>query len=458
MNRCIKKTEKFEDDLETKFDFMVNDLVLTAPAISLVCFIAIVFSYVLLILFRHCAHYAVWGITFASLTMMVGLAGFSWFLFIQEKPGRSDVVTPIAITFLASVSIFVVIVIRERIKLVIQLFKETAKVLFDIPALMAQPIMTFIATALAMAPFIGFQILIETSGTMEMDPRTSKITLQQNGLIMTARVLNIVGFVWFTQFLIGCQHFIIAGTVSKWYFTRDKTKLNSPMKTTYFNLFWFHLGSICLGSWIITIIKTIRMSMSIMYWMTRSSNNALVRLFAFFIDWLIAQLDMFFRYLIRSAYIIVAKDGLPFLEAASKSNDLIFKNLIDVLALNHVGDLVLTMGRLFVVAIAGFIGYETMNGQTGVTSIFLPMTVAIALTFIIVHCLVTIFEMTIDTIFLCYCEDVESNDGSAFKPYFMSMGLQNVMDELKKFGAESKNKEGDDTTSIIMNEAQPATV
>jgi hypothetical protein len=85
-----------------------------------------------------------------------------------------------------------------------------------------------------------------------------------------------------------------------------------------------------------------------------------LKLLGFFFRWLIAQLDMFLRYLVRSAYIIVAKDGLPFFKAASKSNDLIFNNLIDVLALNHVGDLVLTLGRLFVVAIAGFVGYEMM--------------------------------------------------------------------------------------------------
>lgn len=473
MNRCIQKSKRFNAELQSRFDFIIDDLVLTAPTITLVCFIAVAFSYILIILFRHCAHYAVWGITFACLSLMIAIAGMYWFQYLSADTNQKfGIDKPIITTFLAGVSVVVVICVRKRIKLVIQLFKETAKVLLDIPALMAQPIMTFIATALAVAPFIVFQMLIETSGTMEMNPITSKVTFQQNGLIMTARILNIIGFVWFTQFLIGCQHFIIAGSVSKWYFTRDKARLNAPMKTTYYNLFWFHLGSICLGSWIITIIKTIRISMRVMYWIASSSQNDVLRIIAFLIDWLIGQLDVFLRYLIRSAYIIVAKDGLPFYEAASKSNNLIFNNLIDVLALNHVGDLVLSMGRLLVVAIAGFYGYEAMvsemfieilyfnplifqNGHPGITSIYFPMIVAIILSFIIVHCLLTIFEMTVDTIFLCYCEDVQTNDGSAFKPYFMSLGLKNVMEEMKKFGVDTK-KQGtnNDKAPITKNEVQ----
>lgn len=187
-----------------------------------------------------------------------------------------------------------------------------------------------------------------------------EFVIKQDVFVGIARVLNLIAFIWFSQFLIGCQHFVVAGTVSKWYFTREKTKLNAPMLTTYNNLFWYHLGSICLGSWIITIIKIIKTSLYVLSWCCSSSRNLFVKLIGFFIRWLIAQLDMFLRYLVRSAYIIVAKDGLPFFKAASKSNDLIFNNLIDVLALNHVGDLVLTLGRLFVVAIAGFVGYEMM--------------------------------------------------------------------------------------------------
>lgn len=71
------------------------------------------------------------------------------------------------------------------------------------------------------------------------------------------------------------------------------------------------------------------------------------------------------------------------------------------------------------------------------------MILAVILSFTIVHCLVTIFEMSIDTIFLCYCEDVESNDGSQLKPYYMSFELKNVMEQLKEYGAKNNTKPSD---------------
>jgi hypothetical protein len=43
-----------------------------------------------------------------------------------------------------------------------------------------------------------------------------------------------------------------------------------------------------------------------------------------------------------------------------------------------------------------------------------------------------VYEMTIDTIFLCFCEDAEENNG-ADRPYFMSNGLMKVMRDLKGF-------------------------
>lgn len=43
----------------------------------------------------------------------------------------------------------------------------------------------------------------------------------------------------------------------------------------------------------------------------------------------------------------------------------------------------------------------------------------------------SVFEMTVDTIFICFCEDCEQNNGMD-RPYFMSKGLMEVMQELKQ--------------------------
>lgn len=42
----------------------------------------------------------------------------------------------------------------------------------------------------------------------------------------------------------------------------------------------------------------------------------------------------------------------------------------------------------------------------------------------------TVYEMTLDTIFICFCVDCEENDGTT-RPYFMSRKMMEVMMELK---------------------------
>ena len=72
--------------------------------------------------------------------------------------------------------------------------------------------------------------------------------------------------------------------------------------------------------------------------------------------------------------------------------------------------------------------------------------------------------MTVDTIFICYCIDVEENDGVE-NPYYMSDSLRKIMMEMKGFAGEHMNIEmkGDaevgpgmaDGSSIPMLPQQP---
>lgn len=80
----------------------------------------------------------------------------------------------------------------------------------------------------------------------------------KDGVIKTTRWVNLFAMFWFTNFIFGCQDFIIAGAVSKWFFTRNKSKLNLPVLTSFGHLIRYHLGSICLGSTIIAVIQVFR--------------------------------------------------------------------------------------------------------------------------------------------------------------------------------------------------------
>jgi hypothetical protein len=247
--------------------------------------------------------------------------------------------------------------------------------------------------------------------------------------MQAASVINFIAFFWFTQFIFGCQHFIIAGTICKWYFTRDKTKLYSPIATTFSHLLNFHLGSVCMGSMLITLVKILRMIVNAIQSKLQKSGSASAQLLACFCGCIINLLERLLKYLVRNAYIIVAKDGTPFIKSAMRASDLLLQHIMDVIALNNFGDMVLVVGRIFVTVIAGLVGYALLS-RTSMSMYFVPLIIGVVLAFFIVHCFLSVFEMTVDTIFICFCIDCEENDGIT-RPYFMSAGLRKIMIEMK---------------------------
>lgn len=85
-------------------------------------------------------------------------------------------------------------------------------------------------------------------------------------------------------------------------------------------------------------------------------------------DFIMQQLEELLKYLVRNAYIIVALEGTPLIESGQKAFRLLKENLIDVIALNNVGDFVLFLGRIFVTLITAFVSYEIASVSVEISS------------------------------------------------------------------------------------------
>lgn len=93
----------------------------------------------------------------------------------------------------------------------------------------------------------------------------------------------------------------------------------------------------------------------------KNSDNPFAKAVACCCQFIVEQLERVLKYLVRNAYIIVALDGTPLIESGKKAFHLLKDNLIDVIALNNVGDFVLFLGRVFVTLIAAFVSYEFVD-------------------------------------------------------------------------------------------------
>ena len=49
-----------------------------------------------------------------------------------------------------------------------------------------------------------------------------------------------------------------------------------------------------------------------------------------------------------------------------------------------------------------------------------------------------VYAMAVDTLFLCFLEDLERNDGSRQRPYYMSSGLKKILGKMEETAAEAR--------------------
>lgn len=121
---------------------------------------------------------------------------------------------------------------------------------------------TFLSLTVTISLWFYFSLMIESSGqltVLHFDSGASmKILYTKDTGILMARWINIFAFFWFSQFLIGCQHYVIAGAVAQWFFTRNKKKLGFPVLHSFTTLIRYHLGTICFGSLLIAIVQIMR--------------------------------------------------------------------------------------------------------------------------------------------------------------------------------------------------------
>ncbi|RZB70342.1 Choline transpo domain containing protein, partial [Asbolus verrucosus] len=254
------------------------------------------------------------------------------------------------------VTIFLISMFK-RIPLVITIFKEAMKAIFAMPLIIFEPLLTFLAIFVAFLLFAVTLVYIITAGVL-VKINDASYDYQYTPAMAFTIFFDILIFLWILKFIMGCQIMVISGAISTYYFSRDKSFLGSPIKTSFTNLIKHHLGSVALGSLILTISDILKALLKVLRTM----------------------------------------HGENFFRSGRRATQLICQNLCDIIAINSLGDFVLTMTKLFIVV----------------------CTMLFAL----------LLYTAIDTIFLCYCEDCQINDGEE-RPYYMSIELMQYIQESK---------------------------
>lgn len=79
--------------------------------------------------------------------------------------------------------------------------------------------------------------------------------------------------------------------------------------------------------------------------------------------------------------------------------------------------------QILIMTSTAFAGVLLLNYQRDYTEWLLPLIIVCLFSFLVAHCFLSIFEIVVDVLFLCFAIDTKYNDGTPGKEFFMDKAL-----------------------------------
>uniref|UniRef100_F6ZV03 Choline transporter-like protein n=1 Tax=Ciona intestinalis TaxID=7719 RepID=F6ZV03_CIOIN len=352
----------------------------------------------------------------------------------------------IAVTVATLIILILLVWVRKSLCLVVKLFDEASLAVFNMPGVLLQPFITLTSILVVLTYFLIVSAYIFSIEVPKVDISGMVSFVQNPDLSTTALIApHIFGCLWMMEFVSGCQQVIIAEAVSSWFFNQRQKTCKYDMCPTLrptLHLILFNLGSVALGSLVIAIVQFFRVILAYIQRQLRGKESKTVRFVLKCMACCLACFEKVLKYISRNAYICVAMYGDSFCTGAKHAVSLLIKNAQNVLALNCVSGFCLFLGKVSVVVLTAFVGVAWFTAKLGTRASAVdygaPLTISCFCSFVIASAFFNVYSMAIDTIFLCFCDDQERNNGSD-RPYFSSVALQKYMTR-PPGGKTKKNK------------------
>ncbi|XP_065349302.1 choline transporter-like 2 isoform X3 [Cloeon dipterum] len=253
---------------------------------------------------------------------------------------------------------------------------------------------------------------------------------------------NIVGLFWGLFFISAFGEMVLAGTFASWYWTFKKE--NVPYFTVtnaFFRTIRYHMGTLAFGSLVITICRLIRLVLEwVDHKLKKYQDNSFARGILCCCRCCFWCLEKFLRFLNRNAYIMCAVHGKNFCNSAKDAFFLLMRNVVRVVVLDKVTDFLLGLGKLLIVCAMGAQWFYILSRRVTyfnesvpeLNYYMVPVFIIVIGSYFIASVFFNVYAMAVDTLFLCFLEDNERNDGSAEKPYFMPAKLLRILSKKNK--------------------------
>ncbi|XP_056270280.1 choline transporter-like protein 5-B isoform X2 [Pseudoliparis swirei] len=384
----------------------------------------------------------------------------TWFIFM------------ISLSVIEFIVVVMLIFLRKRIRIAIALLKEGSRAISYIKSTLFYPIITFFLLAICIAYWAVTAVFLASSGNavykvtptddtcMYANLTCSPKTFNQTNItkvcpgsqcmfafyggesvyhryILVLHLCNLFVFLWLVNFVIALGQCTLAGAFASYYWALKKPNdiPAFPLYSSFSQAINYHTGSLAFGSLILSVVQIIRIVLEYLDHKLKGSQNRFARFVICCLKCCFWCLEHFLKFLNRNAYIMIAIYGKSFCTSSKDAFSLLMRNVIRVAVLDKVTDFLLFLGRLLISGSVGvlaffFFTHRIPGIQEEVRSLnysWVPLVTVIFGSYMITYCFFNVYAMCVDTLFLCFLLDVELNDGSPQRPFYMNNALKRIL-------------------------------
>uniref|UniRef100_A0A673TFC1 Choline transporter-like protein n=1 Tax=Suricata suricatta TaxID=37032 RepID=A0A673TFC1_SURSU len=382
----------------------------------------------------------------------------------------------IVLAVLEGILLLMLIFLRQRIRIAIALLEEASKAVGQMMSTMFYPLVTFVLLLICIVYWAMTALYLATSGQPQYvlwapnaslpscekvqmntscDPMAQPVNSSCPGLmcvfqsysstglvqrsLFNLQIYGVLGLFWTLNWVLALGQCVLAGAFASFYWALNKPQdiPTFPLISAFIRTLRYHTGSLAFGALILTLVQIARVLLEYIDNKLRGAQNPVARCIMCCFKCCLWCLEKFIKFLNRNAYIMIAIYGKNFCVSAKNAFMLLMRNIVRVVVLDKVTDLLLFFGKLLVVGGVGVLSFFFFTGRIqglgthfespSLNYYWLPIMVSILGAYVIANGFFSVFGMCVDTLFLCFLEDLERNDGSLDRPYYMSKALLKIL-------------------------------
>uniref|UniRef100_A0A0N4Z210 Thiamine transporter 2 n=1 Tax=Parastrongyloides trichosuri TaxID=131310 RepID=A0A0N4Z210_PARTI len=467
---------------------VISDITVTWWQIIVFLVAAALISLFYIIVLRIVGGMIIWLTIFIVFIILGGGSGYCWYRYkLLKDAGAIDdfsfqpninlyfnmpttwMVIAIGISIIFGIFSLIMLVVRSRIKLALLLIEETSKAVGKITSTVLFPIFPFLLHIGVFCVWATVSLWIASSGVpncrnviegpntnisnygngpscncsnvgTDVDPTCKYINVTRNeNIVMGMQAYNLFGFFWLTCFISSFHDMILAGAFASYYWAYNKkTDVPTfPLLKSLARTVRYHLGSLAIGSLLIAIVKFIKAILEWLHSKLKGADNIVFRIIFKCLGVFFWLLENFLKFLNKNAFILMSIYGKPFWTSAKDAFSLLARNIIRVVVVNRVTAILLFIGKISITLSLGFLSFQYFSGHWVVEELpkfylnyyFTPIIIIVVGTYYIADLFFGVYDIGVNTTFMCFLQDCEINDGSINKPYYMSKNLKKILEK-----------------------------